>query len=463
MTLHRVATRQCARLATPALLLAMMFPIVVRAQGSSEVGEDSTAREVQLSRAHALARSGHTDDAITAYERWLARAPGDAEAWRALAAQQHRAGRYDEEIVALSHAAASDSSAATRRAVTRETERARRLGQGTVEPRVSGSRDSDGLTTTAAGVTVSSPLLGRTRLSAFTSAGSAGDGTVARASQDVSFGMEYRPLAQLRLQFTGGITRADRSFIDTMGTATPATPPPTGPGRGGSLPIGRPPTAGTSSSESFPVGSARLRWRKPDDAIAVDVRASRQLLDASPYLVAQGALRDEASFSLDLRLAGPVRARGFAKIGNVHNADESNGRQIFGGALAWVPGAYELSLRAQTMRLDTATALAYFSPRRVQTVELGTYFERETDRGITIAMDLGGGAQQVTEWSSAAAGWSPTLHAWSQVVVPLNSTFALGTEIEAYDSRVGSDARVATLPASRWRYASALLSLRVRY
>jgi hypothetical protein len=47
--------------------------------------------------------------------------------------------------------------------------------------------------------------------------------------------------------------------------------------------------------------------------------------------------------------------------------------------------------------------------------------------------------------------------------VPLNDVLALGTEIEAYDSRVGTDARSPTLPASRWRYASLSLSLRVKY
>ena len=99
----------------------------------------------------------------------------------------------------------------------------------------------------------------------------------------------------------------------------------------------------------------------------------------------------------------------------------------------------------------------------MQTTELATYFERETDRGITLAMDLGAGAQQVAEWSSTASGWSPALHGWTQVVVPLNRTFALGTEIEAYDSRVGSDVRAPTVPASRWRYVSAILSLRARF
>lgn len=418
-------------------------------------------RDVHVGRARILARAGRTDDAITAYGRWLARSPRDAQAWRELAAQQRRAGRYDEQVASLRRAASADAGGATNGAVARDIQRAQRAGEGTIEPRVSGSRDSDGLTTTGVGVSVTSALLGRTRLNASTAAGSAGDGTSSRGSQDVSLGVELRPLAQLRLQFTGGVARADCSFIDTV-TPTPVSPPSSGPGRR-PLPIGRPPAAGVSTSESFPVGSARLAWRKPGEAVAIDIRASRQLLDASPYLVAQGVLRDEASLALDVRLVGPLRARGFAKLGNVHNADESNGRQILGGALVIAPSAVEISLRAQSMRYDTATALAYFSPRQVRTVELGTYFERETARGVALAMDLGGGAQQVEDWGSTTSAWSPTVHGWTQLVVPLDDRFALGTEIEAYDSRVGNDVRSPTVPASRWRYVSTSLSLRVRY
>jgi len=419
-------------------------------------------RDVHVGRARLLARAGRTDDAMNAYEHWLDRTPDDAEAWRELATQQRRAGRFDEQVASLRHASSADASTSGKGAAVREIERARRAAQGTIEPHVSGSGDSDGLTTTGAGIRVTSPLLGRLRLSASTGAGNADDGTSARGSQNAALGVEYRPLAQLRLQLSGGIARADRSFIDTAVTATP-TPPSSGPGRGGRLPIGRPPATGISNSEGFAVGNARLAWRKPGDALAVDVRASRQLLDASPYLIAQGVLRDEASLALDLRLAGPIRARGFAKLGRIHNADESNGRRIFGGAVAYAPEAYEISVRAQTMRYDTATALAYFSPRQVQTVELGTYFERESARGVTIAMDVGGGAQQVEEWGSSSSAWSPTIHGWTQVVVPLDDTFALGTEIEAYDSRVGSDVGSPTVPASRWRYASAIVSLRVKY
>ena len=393
-------------------------------------------RDVNVGRARLLARAGHTDEAIAAYERWLARTPGDAQAWRDLAVQRRRAGRSAEAIVALDHAAGQDATAATKTAVAKDLLRARNLARGTVTPVVAGSRDSDGLTTARAGVTVSSALLGRARVSASTSVDRAGDGVTSRGTEDASLGLHYRPLAQLRLGLAAGVSRGDRSLVDTV--------------------------AGASRFETVPVGQARLVWRKPGDAIGVDLRASRQLIDASPLLVAQGVLRDEASLSLDLRLAGPFRVRGFGRVGSVHDADESNGRRILGGALAYAPGEYEVSLRAQTMRYDTATALAYFSPRQVRTAELTTYFERETDRGVTMAVDLGGGAQQVFEWTAPSAAWSPELHAWAQLVVPLNDAFALGTELEAYDSRVGTETQAATVGSTRWRYGSASVSLRVR-
>jgi hypothetical protein len=473
--MHRMVSDRWTTLAVVAFLVAASArPARAQERSASLHGgalADSGAsavpseRDVRIGRARQLVRAGHTDDAIAEYERWLAVTPSDAEAWRELAVQRRRAGRYNEAVAALELAAALDAPPATQRKVARDILRARALARGTAEPRVSGSRDSDGLTTASAGVTLTSPLLGRARLSASTSADRAGDGIRSRGSQDAALGLQFRPLAQLRLELTGGVARSDRSFIDTAATTTAPTTPttPSGPGRGSGPPIGRPVPAGASSFDLFPVGRARLVWRKPGDALGVDVRASRQLLDASPFLVAQGVLRDEASLAVDLRLAGPIRVRGFGRVGSVHNADESNGRQIFGGALAYVPAAYEVTLRAQTMRYDTATTLAYFSPRQVRTAELTTYFERETDRGITMAVDLGAGAQQVSEWTSSVAGWSPALRGWTQIVVPLDNTFALGTEVEAYDSRVGGDAHSPTVGASQWRYASAIVSLRVRF
>jgi predicted TPR repeat methyltransferase len=417
-------------------------------------------RDVRVGRARLLARAGRTDAAIAEYEQWLARTPRDAQAWRELATQRRRAGRYPEAVAALERADAPDAD--TRAVIARELIRARTLGRATIAPLIGGSRDVDGLTTIRAGATVTSPAIGRGRAFVSASTDRAGDGTVARGSQKTAVGVEYRPLAQLRFELVGGGVRADRTLVDTMtAPTTPTTPIGGGSGRGPQ--IGRPTPAGTSSFETIPVGRARLTWRAPGDAIGIDARLSRQLLDASPLLVAQGALRDEASLAVDLRVAGPLRVRGFGRVGTVHNDDETNGRTILGGALAYVPGPYEVSLRGQTMRYDAATALAYFAPRQVQTAEITTYVEREAASGTTVALDLGAGAQQVADWTTAAGSWSPSLHGWTQIVKPLNGRLALGTELEAYDARVGTDAPSVTRPTTQWWYGSAALWLRATF
>ena len=269
--------------------------------------------------------------------------------------------------------------------------------------------------------------------------------------------MQYRPLAQLRLEIAGGVSRADRSYVDTVIVRTAAS----GRGRLNRQPIGVPTAVGVSSFETFPVGRARLVWRVPGDALAIDARAGRQLLDASPFLVAQGVLRDEANVSLDARLAGPIRVRAFGRVGSLHNSVESNGRQVIGGALAYAPGAYEVTLRAQSMQYDHATTLAYFAPRHVRSAEVTSYLERETDGGTTFSLDLGAGGQQVADWTTAASTWSPAFRGWAQLVMPLSAAVSVGTEVEAYDSRVGVDTPSSVLAASRWRYGSASVWLRV--
>lgn len=385
-------------------------------------------RDVHVGRARVLARTQRTDAAIAAYERWLAVRPGDAEARRELETQRRRAGQV---------------AAGPNRA--------------TIEPRLSGSRDSDGLTTLRTGAVFTSALHGGARFLAGVSTGSSGDGSFARASADASAGVTYRPLAQLRLEGSAGVVRADRAFIDT----TTVVSMPGGPGRGG-VPIGRPASAG-NRFETFPVGRARIVWRVPGDGLAIDARTARQLLDASPFLVAQGVLRDEAQVSADARLRGPLRARGFARVATIHNEDERNGRQVVGGALAWAPGSHELTLRAQAVTYDAPTALAYFAPRYARTVELTSYVERETAAGSTFAFDVAAGVQQVTPWAGPASSWSPGFRGWAQALLPVSPRLTLGMEVEAYDSRFSMDAPASTRTDARWRYGAGTVSLRVGF
>ncbi|MEO7457587.1 MAG: tetratricopeptide repeat protein [Gemmatimonadaceae bacterium] len=415
-------------------------------------------RDVHVGRARMLARAMHTDASIEAYEQYLVRTPRDVDAWRELAAQRRRAGQYGEAISDLERARSLDTAQAG--VITKDIGRVRALARATVEPLAGGSTDSDGLTTERAGATVTSPLLGRARVFASGSADRAGDGSVSRGAQMGAIGLLYRPLAQLRFELAGGVARADRSFIDSTTTFIPR---PNGPNGRPRPPIGVTTVRGVSNVESFPVGRARLSWRNPGDAVAVDVRGGRQLLDASPYLIAQGVLRDEASLSLDVRLAGPVRARGFARLASIHNADESNGRKVLGGALAYVPGPWEVTLRAQSMTYDAASTLAYFAPRYVRTAEATSYIETETEGGTTFAIDLGAGGQQVADWTTAAGEWSPSFHAWAQMLMPLTPGLSLGSEVEAYSSRVSTDAPGLSLSADQWRYGSLSVWLRVAF
>ena len=418
-------------------------------------------RDIRIARARILARAGRTDAAIGAYAAFVSESPGDAEAWRELAVQRRRAGQEGDALAALERARSLAPQGRDRDDVERDIARVRRAMRPTVEPLTGASRDSDGLSTVRAGASLIGPGAGAARLSGSAIVRRASDGTIARASQDVTVGVQLRPAAQLRLDVAGGFTRADRAFIDTLAVTQPTGPTP--PGRGPRPPIGRAPAQGASSYSTFPVGRARIAWRQPGGAVAIDARVGRQLLDASPFLVAQGVLRDEAGATLDVRVAGPLRARAFGRVAAIHNEDERNARHLLGGAVAWVPGPYEVTLRAQAMRYDGPTALAYFAPRYVRTAELTTYTERELASGATVALDLGGGAQQVADWTAADGAWSPAVRGWLQVVSPLGESLSVGAEVEAYDSRVGVDAPSAVNPGSRWRYAAASVWLRIAF
>ncbi|HEU5173999.1 MAG TPA: tetratricopeptide repeat protein [Gemmatimonadaceae bacterium] len=401
----------------------------VRAAYASAERLAPAERDVHIGRARALARMGYTSEAIRSYERWLATSPGDAEATRELAAQRRRAAA-------------------------------------TVEPTVGGSRDSDGVTTWRTGATFTSPAIGQARLHVTAGTKQAGDALASRGSIDVAIGGSFRPLPQLAVDVAAGIQRADRRFIDTTGTGS--TPTSGGPGMGpggpgmrpGTGPIGRPPAPGTSTADVIPVGRVRVVWRTPWGRLRVDARASRQLLDASPYLVAQAVTRDEAGAEVDLRVVGPLHLRAFGRAGQVGNVDERNERRLVGGAIAIAPATYELSLRGQELSYGGPTALAYFAPRYVRTMELTGYTEREIG-DASLALDAGAGMQQVAAWTAFPSDWSPAVRAWAQLVKPLTPRVSLGLEAEMYDARVGAEMPSFALPEGRWRYGSGRVSLRV--
>jgi hypothetical protein len=412
-----------------------------------------------------LRRRRDLDAAITLYRRYVMLEPGDAWGYLALGKALAARGDLDGSRTAFDHAIRLAPGERDMHAEARqELARARQRAAAWMEIALGGTGDSDGIHTWSTGFAIATPDLGRARFVAFANRGAASDQLASRTSADIRFGTMLRPSAALSMEFSVGVQRIDRTFIDTAGAGGPGPGPGGGPGNGPGrpfMPIGREPTANRGRTELVPVGRARFLWRDPAGRLRLDARASRQILDASPYLVAQGVRRDEVGAEIDLRLIGPLRVRAFGRAGRVHNDAEANDRSIVGGAIAFVPERFDISVRAQELSYGGPTGLAYFAPRYVRTVELTTYIERELGT-VQLALDAGAGAQQVAGWTEMPANWAPTGRLWAQLSTPLGSRLSLGADVEGYDSRVGTDMPSFEVPAGRWRYGSVRTWLRIR-
>lgn len=384
-----------------------------RAQYDAALRLAPRERDAHVQRARMLARAGFAAEAARAYRAWLAISPDDAESRRELA-------------------------------------RARRRAAAWVEPVIGGTRDSDAITTWHTGVNVASPDMGRARLLVSGGRGAAGDAVASRGSANAHVGAVVRPASALTVELSAGAQRVDRSFIDPAGGSAPGAP---------RAPIGRAPGAGESTMEVIPVGTARLVWRDAMGRLRIDARASRRVLDASPYLIAQGVRRDEIGGELDLRVAGPLRARVFGRIAAVHNEAETNERRIVGGAIAWAPRNFDVSLRGQELSYGAPTGLAYFAPRYVRTLQATAYLERELG-DVQLAVDLGAGSQQAATWTEPGRSWSPAVGLWAQVARPLTPHLTLGGDVEAYDARIGTDMPALATPVGRWRYGALRIWMR---
>jgi hypothetical protein len=235
--------------------------------------------------------------------------------------------------------------------------------------------------------------------------------------------------------------------------ALPAPLPGNGQGNGGGM-------GAASASGPVILGSARLRWRDPGNRAALDLRGGRTLLDVTPLLAGARAYRDEVGAEGELRVAGPLRVRGFGRTGRIVTAFDDNTRDLFGGAaLLAFPSGIEVGGRAPEIRFGAPSVSGYFAPAQMRVAEATAYVERESASGVSLALDLGAGAQQVTDWGAPAGAWSPALRGWAQLVVPMGTGRALGLEVDSYDAKVGTEGVAPT--SGRWRYASAAAWLRL--
>ena len=144
--------------------------------------------------------------------------------------------------------------------------------------------------------------------------------------------------------------------------------------------------------------------------------------------------------------------------GRLAAATDVNHRSSYqlGPVYRWRPAA-EVGLSYSELAYDHATTAGYFAPRRVQTVELGTYFEYDHLWPVTFILDAGLGQQRVAKQGEAIGDWIGVFRVWALAAWTLRPGVHLELELEHEDSPVAGD---TATPTSNWSSNSVLLSLR---
>ena len=380
-------------------------------------------RDAVIGRARVLARAGRTDAAVAGYRHWLDANPSDVEAWGELARQRLRQGRERDAVEAFerAQAIAPDPSVARRLAV------ARAAAAAAITPLASGSHDSDGNTTLRLGGTGELASSGPMRLGLTASRTAIGDGVTTTRRQDLTLRAAWRPGAALQVDAAAGAGRFDA-------------------------------VAGRSAT-ILPTGQLRARWRVPGAGPIVDLRARRDVLDATPLLAANRVLRTELGATVELPVARVFKLRGISRTVALSDSAEVNHRTTLAGMVAVpVVPSVEVSAQFHTIRFAHPTTAGYFAPRLVQVAQAGSYLEFETARGILLVFDIGVGVQRVAEHGAAIGPWGRALRLYSLIVVPLAVGRDLRLEFDGEQSAFANE--LATAGGAQWRYISATMSLR---
>jgi tetratricopeptide (TPR) repeat protein len=382
-------------------------------------------RDVTVGRARVLARTGAPQRAAEAYAGWLADHPGDAEAWQELGKVELRIGKPAAAARALQHAQALAPDPTT----SIRLREARAQAAPSLEPTGGGSHDSDGNRVTRFGLSGDLAVADAIRVGVQAGHERISASSVSPASlNELSARLALRPRAALRIDGSLGVLRLE-------------------------------PTGFGSSPLTTPGGRLRLRLRNSAGSAALEAGVQRAALDASPVLLAQHALRTEVGGLLTLPL-GPLRIRGDGRVAQLETIGETNHRTRLGAALA-LPLSYRFELSGQYHRMSFAhqTSAGYFAPRLAETLEAGSYVELGDGAPFTLALDLGAGAQRLAQHGAQMGPWQRALRLYGYLTARIAPATQLQLEVEAYDAAVAPDA--VSTSASGWRYASAMLSLRL--
>ncbi|HTL05672.1 MAG TPA: hypothetical protein VL241_07980 [Gemmatimonadales bacterium] len=378
-------------------------------------------RDLAIGRARILSRAGQSGAAAAQFEGWAAEHHSDAEVWQQAGQEWRRAGRPGHAARAFAQAVAAGAPGAAPQLL-----RARAAHAPAVEPTVEYLRDSDGNRTGRLGLRADWAVRDGTRLGAAGSVASISDGSISHRLHQGSLRLSLGA-PRFLVNLAAGGARFER------GAAGPARLRSTGELR------------------------LRLRAAAPGGP-SLDLRAQRGPLGTTPLLVEQLGMRNEAKALAELPF-GPLRLRGGGRFGVLQLLGETNTRWGGDGMLV-LPLGWQAELSAQYHRLQYSSParLGYFAPKRVETVEGGTYAELEGP--LTLAFDLGAGVQRLQEFGEGPGPWRLTLRGWSALGIPFAPGRELRFELEGYDAPfapegVSTSARWKSLAVSagiRWAF-----------
>jgi tetratricopeptide (TPR) repeat protein len=373
--------------------------------------------------AELLARAGRYGEALRSYDDALRLAPGERDAVVGRARTLARARRMGDAIaVYRSWLAAHPTDAEVRR----ELAAARVAAAPAITPQVGGSHDSDGNTTLRLGGVAELGASGPTRLGVRATREQVRDGVNAIGLEELTLRAGARPGGALQIDAEGGATR-----VDALG------------GAGATL---------------TPTGQLRARWRDPMGGPAVDLRARRNVIDASPLLVTNRVVRTEIGAIVELPLGKRLKLRGIGRTAALSSSFDVNHRTTFAGVAAVaVTPSLEVSGQMHEIRYSRTSSAGYFAPRLIQIAQAGSYIELETARSIVLAFDVGVGVQRVAQQGATVGPWRRALRLYSLIAVPLAPGRELRFELDGDDSGVATESATT----AQWRYVSMQLSLRV--
>ncbi len=376
-------------------------------------------------QSHAVYRLGQlagSDEAALAwYLRYVRLEPDDAWGWIAAGDKYLRVGKVVEAREAYRRAAKLAPQA---KEIKPRLDRAALRAAPAIEPLASVTGDSDGNRTWKFGLSGDAALRSGFRIGARAAHSRISDGLTVATLDEGLFRLQGRPRTALRLEASGGAVRL---------------------------------SAPGSSAWTTPQAAFRLRWNTSGNTASFDFRIQRMPLGTTPLLVTNRAMRNELRLE-GMVPVGPLRIRVGGRGADIETAVENKNRKTQGDAALVFPIGWrgELSIQYHRIGFQRISHAGYFAPKRVETIEGGTYWQIGGDGRWSGEVDLGIGMQRLAIQEQNAGPWKTALRAWGMWNFDVTRTIAVRTEAEAYSAPF-APAGVSTSP--NWRYASLIFSL----